>query len=160
MLPPEKNGQGYERKLLVKIRIKRCNNNNLSMKGMTLIEVLIAVAIVGVLSAIAYPSYTSHVLKSHRMTAIGDMAKIQLELESAYAGNYATAAGNIVSGGTCSFCDTDTSRYTLTISASSTSYSIQAEPHAPQTNDDCLDSPTDILELHHSGVSEPQACWK
>nr|WP_243655914.1 type IV pilin protein [Vibrio crassostreae] len=127
---------------------------------MTLIELLLAVVIVGILGAIAYPSYTNHVTKAHRVTALADMTKIQLEIETLYTGNYASAAVNIISGGTCLFCDTDSSRYTLAISASSSTYSIQAEPHAPQTSDDCLDSTTDILELHHSGISEPEACWK
>lgn len=93
-----------------------------------MIELLIAVAIVGILGAIAYPSYTNHVIKAHRVTAIADMTKIQLEMETLYTGNYASAAENIISGGTCLFCDTDTSRYTLAISASSTTYAIQAEP--------------------------------
>ncbi len=125
-----------------------------------MIELLIAVAIVGILGAIAYPSYTNHVIKAHRVTAIADMTKIQLEIETLYTGNYASAADSIISGGTCLFCDTDTSRYTLAISASSTTYTIQAEPLSQQVNDECLDSITDILELHHSGVSEPEACWK
>ncbi len=125
-----------------------------------MIELLIAVAIVGILGAIAYPSYTDHVIKAHRVTAMADMTKIQLEMETLYTGNYASAADSIISGGTCLFCDTDTSRYTLAISASSTTYSIQAEPLSQQVNDECLDSNTDKLELHHSGVSEPEACWK
>ncbi len=125
-----------------------------------MIELLIAVAIVGILGAIAYPSYTSHVIKAHRVTAIADITKIQLEMETLYTGNYASAAENIISGGTCFFCNTDTSRYTLAISASSTTYAIQAEPLSQQVNDECLDSTTDKLELHHSGVSEPEACWK
>ena len=142
------------------IRRNICNNNNLSMKGMTLIELLLAVAIVGILGAIAYPSYTSHLIKAHRVTAMADMSKIQLEMETLYTGNYASAAETIISAGTCLFCDTDTNRYTLAISASSTTYSIQAEPLSQQVNDECLDSTTDKLELHHSGVSEPEICWK
>ena len=142
------------------IRRNICNNNNLSMKGMTLIELLLAVAIVGILGAIAYPSYTNHVIKAHRVTAMADMSKIQLEMETLYTGNYASAAESIISAGTCLFCDTDTNRYTLAISASSTTYSIQAEPLSQQVNDECLDSTTDKLELHHLGVSEPEACWK
>ncbi|MEZ8238013.1 type IV pilin protein [Vibrio splendidus] len=142
------------------IRRNICNNNNLSMKGMTLIELLLAVAIVGILGAIAYPSYTNHVIKAHRVTAMADMSKIQLEMETLYTGNYASAAETIISAGTCLFCDTDTNRYTLAISASSTTYSIQAEPLSQQVNDECLDSTTDKLELHHSGVSEPETCWK
>ncbi|MFB9228535.1 type IV pilin protein [Vibrio lentus] len=160
MLPPEKNRQRYERKLLAMIRRNICNNNNLSTKGMTLIELLIAVAIVGILGAIAYPSYTSHVIKAHRVTAMADMAKIQLKMETLYMGSYVSAAESIISGGTCLFCDTDTSHYTLAVSASSATYSIQAEPLSQQVNDECLDSNTDKLELHHSGVSEPEACWK
>ena len=160
MLSPEKNGQNNKRELLVMIRKNKCNNNNLSIKGMTLIELLLTVIIIGVLGAIAYPSYTNHVIKAHRVTAMADMTKIQLEIETLYSGNYASAAAGIISGGTCLFCDTDTNRYTLAVSASSTTYSIQAEPHSPQTNDDCLDSTTDILELHHSGISEPETCWK
>ncbi|OED68994.1 prepilin-type N-terminal cleavage/methylation domain-containing protein [Vibrio splendidus ZS-139] len=142
------------------IRRNICNNNNLSIRGMTLIELLIAVAIVGILGAIAYPSYTNHLIKAHRVTAMADMSKIQLEMETLYTGNYASAAETIISAGTCLFCDTDTNRYTLAISASSTTYSIQAEPLSQQVNDECLDSTTDKLELHHSGVSEPEACWK
>lgn len=160
MLSPEKNGQNNKRELLVMIRKNKCNNNNLSIKGMTLIELLLTVIIIGVLGAIAYPSYTNHVIKAHRVTAMADMTKIQLEIETLYTGNYASAAAGIISRGTCLFCDTDTSRYTLAVSASNTTYSIQAEPHSPQTNDDCLDSTTDILELHHSGISEPETCWK
>lgn len=125
-----------------------------------MIELLLAVAVVGILGAIAYPSYTSHVIKAHRVTAMADMTKIQLEMETLYTGNYASAADSIISGGTCLFCDTDTSRYTLAISASNTTYSIQAEPLSQQVNDECLDSNTNKLELHHSGVSEPEACWK
>lgn len=160
MLSPEKNGQNNKRELLVMIRKNKCNNNNLSIKGMTLIELLLTVIIIGILGAIAYPSYTNHVIKAHRVTAMADMTKIQLEIETLYTGNYASAAAGIISRGTCLFCDTDTNRYTLAVSASSTTYSIQAEPHSPQTNDDCLDSTTDILELHHSGISEPETCWK
>ena len=125
-----------------------------------MIELLLTVVIVGILGAMAYPSYTSYVIKAHRVTALTDMTKMQLEIETLYTGDYASAAENIISGGTCLFCDTDTSRYTLAISASSTTYSIQAEPLSQQVNDGCLDSITDILELHHSGVSEPEACWK
>ncbi|WP_135455502.1 type IV pilin protein [Vibrio echinoideorum] len=142
------------------IRRNICNSNNLSMKGMTLIELLLAVAIVGILGAIAYPSYTSHLIKAHRVTAMADMTKIQLEMETLYTGSYVSAAETIISAGTCLFCDTDTNRYTLAISASSTTYSIQAEPLSQQVNDECLDSTTDKLELHHSGVSEPETCWK
>lgn len=38
--------------------------------GMTLLELLVALAIVALLAAIAYPSYRQHVLRAHRLEAI------------------------------------------------------------------------------------------
>jgi type IV pilus assembly protein PilE len=44
--------------------------------GFTLIELMITVAIVGVLSAIAYPAYTSHLIKGNRAAAKAQMLDI------------------------------------------------------------------------------------
>ncbi|EPE2688250.1 type IV pilin protein, partial [Vibrio alginolyticus] len=70
------------------IRISRCNGYKKGLRGMTLIELLIAVVIVGIIAAVAYPSYTNHVIKSHRTVALSDLSRIQLELETSYDGGY------------------------------------------------------------------------
>jgi type IV pilus assembly protein PilE len=44
-------------------------NHRDSTRGFTLIELMIAVAIVGILSALAYPSYVAHVQKAKRAEA-------------------------------------------------------------------------------------------
>lgn len=45
-------------------------------KGLTLIELMIAIAIVGILSSIAYPNYTDFVLRSNRSEAQREVIRI------------------------------------------------------------------------------------
>ena len=142
------------------IRKNKCNNNNLSCKGMTLIELLVAVAIIGVLTAIAYPSYTEHVIKSHRTAALADMVKIQLTLEQSYNGVYNW--GSIISGGACVICESPSDRYVFSVaSSSSMAYTITATAQSTkgQSGDSCLGTPKTMTNLKSSGEESPVNCW-
>lgn len=59
--------------------MRSLNNKN---KGFTLIEMMIVVAIIGVLAAIAYPSYQQYVIKSKRTDMMSEMQNIASEIES------------------------------------------------------------------------------
>ena len=52
--------------------------------GFTLIELMVAVAIVGVLASIAYPSYTAMVRKSNRTDATSELNNIAIRLQRCY----------------------------------------------------------------------------
>ncbi|WP_182031219.1 type IV pilin protein [Vibrio sp. B1FLJ16] len=142
------------------IRIYRCNRYNSRLRGMTLIELLIAVVIIGILSAFAYPSYTNHVIKSHRTVALTDLSRIQLELETSYNGGYNWSS--IVSGTSCTICDSDSDRFSFSVVSSATmAYTITATAKSDlgQDKDSCFPSGVSTITLNATNVEYPSDCW-
>ena len=142
------------------ILINKCNLSCVHIRGMTLIEIMIVIAIIGLLSAIAYPAYTNHILKANRIVALADIAKIQLELETKYITSYSDIASSIVSGGTCSFCETQSDKYTLSLEGlTATTYTIKATPIKAQIKDICSGKTYTAITLNQFNKSEPKECW-
>lgn len=139
-----------------------CKPSVSQQQGMTLIELMIAVVIVGVLASIAYPAYTNYVKEGHRKQAMADMAKIQLYLEEKYHNGY-TATGIVDAQKVCnSFCSVDSDRYKIVVETAATSYAITATPQSSkgQNSDKCGGSTYTSLTLNEKGVTSPSACWK
>jgi len=68
-------------------RTRRVRPAALRIHGFTLIELMIVVAIIAILSAIAYPSYISHVTKTHRVAAEGCLSEFSNWMERYYTTN-------------------------------------------------------------------------
>lgn len=130
--------------------------------GFTLIELMVAVAIVGLLAAIAYPSYTSYVQRAARGDAKGALTELSQFMERTYTEN-----GTYMPGGVnpalpyTQSPKTGTAKYTLSISASGTNtYTLQAHPVGTMAGDPCGD-----LTLDNTGAKVASgglgsiACW-
>jgi len=55
--------------------------------GFTLIEVMITVAIVGILAAVAFPSYRDHVLRGHIVDGTNGLATMRADMERHFQDN-------------------------------------------------------------------------
>lgn len=63
-------------------------------RGFTLIELMIAVAIVGILAAVVYPAYTAYVKRGKIAAALGEMSATRVRLEQYYQDNRNYGTGN------------------------------------------------------------------
>ena len=70
------------------------NIQKVMQKGFTLIELMIAVAIIGILASIAIPSYQDYVLKGRAAEAPGILSDLRIKMEQCFQDNrsYATCA--------------------------------------------------------------------
>ncbi|QNK70160.1 type IV pilin protein [Variovorax sp. PAMC26660] len=115
----------------------RCRNK---ARGFTLIEIMIVVAIIGVLSAIALPAYQSYVLKSRRAdakNAVLDMASRQerfFSINNKYTG---TAADLGYSGLPLDVNASGSSYYSLSVTTSTgpAGFVAKATPTGTQQKD-------------------------
>ena len=105
--------------------------------GFTLVELMIALAVVGLLSAIAYPSYQQQVAKGRRTDAKQGLLELAQKMERFYTerGTYAGAT----LGPTGLYPDVSSGGYySLTIVAQTADgFSVRATPRGTQVGDAC-----------------------
>ena len=129
--------------------------------GFTLIELMIVVAIIGILAAIAYPSYQAHVVKTHRAKATACLGEYALFMERYYTTNLTYVGANATLG--CSTANDLDDRYAITIgNLAQGTYTLTATPDGVQATQD---TKCGTLTLDQSGVRTESGsgtvsdCW-
>lgn len=130
-----------------------------SVRGFTLIELMVAVVIIGILAAIAYPAYTNYTMKSRRSEAKRALLDVAALEEKYYSDNLAYAT-SLSSLGYANPAYTDEGNYQLLLSATSTAFTASAAPVATgrQANDPCK-----TFKLTNTGLKTTTSgladCW-
>ena len=103
-------------------------------RGFTLIELMITVAIVGILAAVAYPSFIEQVRKSRRADAIAALAQVQ-QAQERWRANNPTYTTDLSATG-LNVANPSSGYYTLAASgASATGFTAIATASGSQASD-------------------------
>lgn len=133
------------------------------MKGFTLIELMVVVAIVGILSALAAPSYFSHIRKAHREEAVSGLLTEAQNLENYFTSNNSYSAAPL---STVQAPPSGTAVYTISFAGgqpTTSTYTILATPvvGGSMDGDEC-----GTLQLTQAGVQSVSGgtlsateCW-
>ena len=139
------------------------------MKGFTLIELMIVVAIIAILLTIALPAYNEQIRKSRRAQGKTDLTEQSQILERMFTidRDYSLAAGSLCAGGggpTVNSPLSGTAWYTISAVCTQTgtpytAYTLTATPNGDQVKDKCGTLTLTSVGVKTPAPGPPLNCW-
>lgn len=133
--------------------------------GFTLVELMIVIAIIGVMSAIAFPSYNSYMNKSRRADAKVGLQKIADKQERFYLQNN-TYTTSFAATGLNTSTTSDEAYYTFSVSSTDLLSGFVATATAATGKAQTKDTGCTVMTLSSTGAKEPNGdpstekdCW-
>jgi len=136
------------------------HRGHLRAPGITLIELMVVVVIIGILAAIAYPSFQEQVRKTRRADGKAILMQTAQQLERCYTrfASYDDAGCSVGNGDNV---DSAEGYYVVSVVSDAAAFTLSADPQGDQAND----AKCDTLTLTNTGAQDSQGtadatdCW-
>lgn len=125
--------------------------------GLSLIELLITMAVLAIITAVAYPSFASYMIKSKRIEAIQILYRMQLQQEEWRISHptYTSSAADLIN-------PTSSAHYSFSAALAGGGYTLTATAKAgsSQQNDKEGGTSCSVLTLSRNSEKTPPECWQ
>jgi len=134
--------------------------------GFTLLEVMITVAVIGILAAVALPSYNDYIRRGQQVEAFNALSDFRAKMEQYYQDNRNYGSGTCASDATASSWNGFTATEYFTFACSSPdntwqTFHIAATGRSGQVNGDvyAIDQNGNRTTTHFKGAAVSASCW-